>query len=64
MKTVIFKNKEANHSVCIDGKMIRFVNGEAELEDKAASELVKKADYSLKKSSNRRTGKSNKSKQR
>lgn len=47
MKTVYFKNKQANHSVNIQGKNIRFIDGKAEIEDKEAEKLAKKKEYSL-----------------
>jgi hypothetical protein len=48
MKTLYFKNKEANHSVNVKGKNIRFINGKAEIEDdKEAEKLAKKDEYSL-----------------
>lgn len=48
MKTVYFKNKNANHAVNILGKHVRFIDGKAEIEDKEAEKLAKKEEYSLK----------------
>lgn len=47
MKTVYFKNKNANHSVNILGKNVKFIGGKAEIEDKEADKLAKKDEYSL-----------------
>lgn len=48
MKTVYFKNKNANHAVNIQGKHVNFIDGKAEIEDKEAEKLAKKEEYSLK----------------